>query len=156
MTNIIGTYNCKADAKGRVALPASLKSQLAPMINDGFVIKHSMFLDCLELHPLQEYNAMMMKIKRKGGFNRKYVKVLRRFVSGAQPVNIDDSGRLQIPKDLVGFAGITKEVVLTATIDVIEIWDKDKYNADLKEGEEDYPDLLEEVLDGDGNDESIS
>ncbi len=147
MINIIGTYDCKADAKGRVTIPSGLKNQLTPMMSAGFVIKHSTFRDCLQLHPRKEYDETMEKIKSKGRFNRKYVKMLRQFVSGAQPVSIDDSGRLQIPKDLVAFAGIQKEVVLTAIIDVIEIWDKDRYNADMADGADEYPDLLEEVLD---------
>ncbi len=165
MTNLIGTYECKADAKGRVTIPSGLKNQLAPMLSAGFVIKHSTFRDCLQLHPRKEYNETMEKIKSKGRFNRKYVKVLRQFVSGAQPVTIDDSGRLQIPKDLVAFAEIKKEVVLTALIDVIEIWDKTRYKADMDAGAEEYPDLLEEVLDdrpekdkesGKGDDDELS
>jgi MraZ protein len=57
-----------------------------------------------------------------------------------------DSGRLQIPKNLVDFAGIEKEVVLNAVFDKIEIWDKDKYEKVLAEGEKDYADLAEEIF----------
>ncbi|MFT6049379.1 MAG: MraZ protein, partial [Patiriisocius sp.] len=30
MLNLIGTYECKADAKGRLMMPSSLKKQLTP------------------------------------------------------------------------------------------------------------------------------
>ena len=32
MINLIGTYECKADAKGRVMLPSALKKQLASIL----------------------------------------------------------------------------------------------------------------------------
>ena len=39
MANLIGTYECKADAKGRIMFPSSLKKQLQKVIGDVFVIK---------------------------------------------------------------------------------------------------------------------
>jgi MraZ protein len=40
---IIGTYECKVDAKGRLLLPAPLKKQLAASLQNGFVLKRSVF-----------------------------------------------------------------------------------------------------------------
>ena len=34
MINVIGTYECKADAKGRVMFPVSLKKQLKNVMGD--------------------------------------------------------------------------------------------------------------------------
>ena len=56
MINFIGTYDCKADSKGRVMLPVALKNQMSPVINDGFVVKRSVFQPCLELSPMAEWN----------------------------------------------------------------------------------------------------
>ena len=41
MINLIGTYECKADSKGRVMMPSSLKKQLNSIIHEGFIIKRS-------------------------------------------------------------------------------------------------------------------
>ena len=38
MTNLIGTYECKADSKGRIMFPSALKKQLQNVIGDGFVV----------------------------------------------------------------------------------------------------------------------
>lgn len=150
MTHIIGQHDCKADAKGRVLLPISLKNQLFPVIKDGFVIKRSVFQQCLELYPKQEFDVLMQKVLKKNKINRKYDAFVRNFVAGMKEVAIDgDTGRLQIPKNLVDFAGIDKEVVLNAVFDKIEIWDKDKYEKVLAEGEKDYADLAEEIFDDD-------
>ena len=43
MINILGTYECKADSKGRIMLPAPLKKQISSVISDGFVVKRSDF-----------------------------------------------------------------------------------------------------------------
>ncbi|MEM0931219.1 MAG: division/cell wall cluster transcriptional repressor MraZ [Bacteroidota bacterium] len=147
MTHIIGQHDCKADAKGRVILPISLKNQLLPVLKDGFVIKRSVFQKCLELYPKDEFDQLMQKVMKKSKINRKYDAFVRNFVAGMKEVSIDgDSGRLQIPKNLVDFAGIGKEVVLNAVFDKIEIWDKVKYEKVLDEGEKDYADLAEEIF----------
>ncbi|WP_190811293.1 division/cell wall cluster transcriptional repressor MraZ [Flagellimonas sp. S3867] len=150
MTHIIGQHDCKADAKGRVILPISLKNQLLPVLKDGFVIKRSVFQQCLELYPKEEFDVLMQKVMKKSKINRKYDAFVRNFVAGMKEVTIDgDTGRLQIPKNLVAYAEIGKEVVLNAVFDKIEIWNKDNYEAVLAEGEKDYADLAEEIFDDD-------
>ena len=63
MISFIGTYDCKADAKGRIMIPVTLKNQMAPVLNKGFVIKRSVFQPCLELYPMDEWNLLMEKMK---------------------------------------------------------------------------------------------
>lgn len=71
MTNLIGTYECKADVKGRVMVPSALKKQLDPVAAGGFVIKRAVFQPCLELYPMDEWNALMDKMSKLNRFNRK-------------------------------------------------------------------------------------
>jgi MraZ protein len=147
VTHIIGQHDCKADSKGRVLLPISLKNQLLPVLKEGFVIKRSVFQQCLELYPKQEFDVLMQKVMKKSKINRKYDAFVRNFVAGMKEVVIDgDTGRLQIPKNLVEYAKIEKEVVLNAVFDKIEIWNKDMYEKVLAEGEKDYADLAEEIF----------
>lgn len=147
MTPIIGQYNCKADTKGRVNLPIALKSQLSPILKDGFVIKRSVFQQCLELYPKHEFELLMQKVLKKSKISRKYDAFVRNFVAGMREAALDsDTGRLQIPKNLVAYAGIDKEVVLNAVFDKIEIWDKAQYEKVLAESEKDYADLAEEIF----------
>lgn len=150
MTHIIGQHDCKADSKGRVLLPVSLKNQLLPVLKDGFVIKRSVFQQCLELYPKAEFDLLMQKVMKKSKINRKYDAFVRNFVAGMKEVAIDaDTGRLQVPKNLVDYAKIEKEVVLNAVFDKIEIWNKEMYERVLEEGEKDYADLAEEIFDND-------
>ncbi|GGW78010.1 division/cell wall cluster transcriptional repressor MraZ [Salegentibacter mishustinae] len=150
MVNLIGTYECKADAKGRLMVPSALKKQLAPMLQDGFVLKRSVFQPCLELYPMQEWNVLMQKINGLNRFKKKNNDFIRRFTAGVKMVEVDSNGRLLIPKDLVGFAGINKEIVLSSAVNIIEIWDKDKYENTIDETSDDFAELAEEVM---GNDD---
>lgn len=150
VTHIIGQHDCKADTKGRVVLPISLKGKLQPVLNKGFVIKRSVFQQCLELYPKSEFDVLIQKVMKKSKINRKYDAFVRNFVAGMKEISIDeDTGRLQIPKNLVDYAEIGKEVVLNAIFDKIEIWDKQKYEKVLADGEKDYADLAEEIFEDD-------
>ena len=151
MTSFIGTYDCKADAKGRVMIPVHLKNQLAPMVNNGFVIKRSVFQPCLELYPMEEWNALMLKMSKKNRFVKKNDDFIRRFSAGVKPVEVDGAGRLLIPKNLISIVGITKEVVLSSSINIIEIWDKERYEKVIEEAAENFAELAEEVMGGDGD-----
>ncbi|MEG3657330.1 division/cell wall cluster transcriptional repressor MraZ [Arenibacter palladensis] len=152
MINFIGTYDCKADSKGRVMLPVALKNQMSPLINDGFVVKRSVFQPCLELYPMAEWNILMQKMNKKNRFKKKNNDFIRRFSAGVKVVEIDATGRLLIPKNLVDVAGITKEVVLSSAINIVEIWDKDNYEKVLEETAEDFASLAEEVMGDDDDD----
>jgi len=154
MINFIGTYDCKADVKGRVMIPVTLKNQMAPVINKGFVIKRSVFQSCLELYPMEEWNLLMQKMNRKNRFKKKNNDFIRRFSAGVKPVEIDATGRLLIPKNLIAIAGISKEVVLSSAINIIEIWDKDSYERVLDETAENFAELAEEVMGEDGDEVS--
>lgn len=150
MVNLIGTYECKADAKGRLMLPSALKKQLTPVLQEGFVLKRSVFQPCLELYPMEEWNAMMKKINGLNRFKKKNNDFIRRFTAGVKTVEVDANGRLLIPKDLFGFAEMDKEIVLSSAINIIEIWDKNKYENTIDASADDFADLAEEVM---GNDD---
>ena len=149
VVSLIGTYDCKADVKGRVMLPVALKAQLSPILTDGFVIKRAVFRDCLELYPMAEWQLLMEKMNEKNRFVKKNNDFIRRFTAGVKVVAIDSSGRLLIPKNLMGIASISQEVVLSAAINIIEIWDKTQYENVLEETTQDFASLAEEVM-GDG------
>ena len=127
MVNLIGTYECKADAKGRLMLPSQLKKQLNSVLDEGFVLKRAVFQPCLELYPMSEWNKLMDKVNKLNRFVKKNNDFIRRFTAGVKIVELDASGRLLVPKDLHSFAGISKEVVLSSAVNIVEIWDKDNY-----------------------------
>ena len=155
MQHLIGTYECKADTKGRILMPIAIKKQLSSVITNGFVLKRSVFNSCLELYPMKEWILLMEKINSLNRFNKKNNDFIRRFTAGVKTVEMDISGRLLIPKDLVNYAHISKEVVVSSTVNILEIWDKSLYESAIDEAALDFGALAEEVM-GDKNDDTIS
>ena len=127
-------------------IPSALKKQLANSLQDGFVLKRSVFQPCLELYPMTEWNLMMQKINKLNRFVKKNNDFIRRFTAGVKVVEVDDLGRLLIPKDLVAFSSISKDVVFSSAVNIVEIWDKDLYEKSISGEDMDFADLAEEVM----------
>lgn len=146
MNSLIGTYECKVDAKGRLMLPAALKKQLSPVLQKGFVLKRAVFQSCIELYPMDEWEIEMNKISKLNRYKKKNNDFVRRFTAGVKVVEVDNAGRLLIPKDLYAFAGISKNIVVSTAINIVEIWDKNKYEIAIDDAAQDFADLTEEVM----------
>lgn len=156
MDLITGTYDCKVDAKGRLMMPVSIKKQLSSILEDGFVLRRSVFQKCLELYPMAEWEVLMRKMNKLNKFNKKNNDFIRRFTAGAKIVEVDVNGRLLIPKDLTVFASISKNIVVASAINIIEIWDKDLYEQAIDDAAFDFADLAEEVMGQDEDEHGIS
>lgn len=146
MVNIIGSYECKLDTKGRLTLPAGLKKQLQSIVGEGFVLKRSVFHKCLELYPMSEWNTEIAGVNKLNRFVKKNNDFIRMFMAGVKTLEMDNSGRIQISKDLINFSGIKKEVVLSSSVNRIEIWDKDSYENVVNDPNVDFAQLAEDVM----------
>ncbi|MBT7895380.1 MAG: division/cell wall cluster transcriptional repressor MraZ [Flavobacteriales bacterium] len=146
MISILGTYECKADAKGRVMLPSGLKKQVLPVLDDGFVIKRSVFNKCLEIHPMSEWKKIVDQVNQLNRFVKKNNDFIRSYMSGLKIVNVDSSSRILIPKDLIQFAGLEKKIVLSSSVNIIEVWDKSEYEQSVLKSIAEFGDLAEEVM----------
>ena len=155
LNSLIGTYECKADSKGRIMLPAPLKKQLSSVLEKGFVVKRAVFQPCLELYPMEEWQTLMDKVNKLNRFKKKNNDFIRRFTAGVRIIEVDTTGRILIPKDLTIFAGISKEIVVSTAINIMEIWDKENYEKAIEDATGDFADLAEEVM-GQDDDDGLS
>ena len=149
MNYLIGTYECKIDVKGRLLIPSAFKKQLAPVIPKGFVLKRAVFQNCLELYPLAQWEELIKKVNSLNRFKKKNNDFIRRFTAGVKFIELDGNGRLLIPKDLLEFSNINREVTLSTSVNIIEIWDKSSYEKAIADSRDDFAQLAEEVMGGD-------
>ncbi len=145
MAGFIGEYTCKLDAKARMVLPSGLKKQIDPAANEQFVVNRG-FEGCLVLYPMNEWEKITNKLKNLNLFVAKNRKFYRQFHNGATMLSLDGSGRVLLPKALMKYATINKEVVLFAYADRIEIWDRNKYDEVMNEDMDAFSSLAEEVM----------
>ena len=138
--NLIGEYVCKLDAKGRLRLPTSLIRQIAHTgvleftINRGFE-KHLM------MYPKDVWGKKTKKINQLNIYNTEERQAMRYFYRGASMVHMDSADRILVPAALVSYAGLSKEVVLFAYNEQIEIWDKKAYESMM----DDQPDSFDQI-----------
>tara|TARA_Y100000746_G_scaffold231499_1_gene245466 strand:+ start:69 stop:524 length:456 start_codon:yes stop_codon:yes gene_type:complete len=146
---LIGTYECKVDVKGRVLIPSAFKKQLASVIKKGFVLKRAVFQSCLELYPISQWEDLIARVNSLNRFKKKNNDFIRRFTAGVKFIELDNNGRLLIPKDLIEFSNIKRDIVLSSSVNIIEIWDKQSYESAIVDSRDDFAQLAEEVMGSD-------
>lgn len=144
--HLIGVYECKLDAKSRLMLPKAFKKQLMGSLGSPFILKRSVFHKCLELFAMEEWNKVVLDINKLNRFVKKNNDFIRMFTAGVKVVDLDSTGRLLIPKDLKFFAKINRELVLSSSANMIEIWDKSNYETIINNKSVDFAKLAEDVM----------
>jgi MraZ protein len=149
---LIGEYDCKLDSKGRFLMPAGLRKQLPEDQQNEFIVNRG--LDkCLVLYPISVWEQELERIQSRNQYVRKNRAFTRMFLNGATRVELDSSGRVLLPKRLMEYAGLDKDLMLVPQIDKVEIWDLAAYDKWMQDPEYDFEKLAEEVMAGLADDE---
>ncbi|HTJ49092.1 MAG TPA: division/cell wall cluster transcriptional repressor MraZ [Cyclobacteriaceae bacterium] len=126
MTFFTSEYESKLDAKGRLVLPSRIKAQLPEGGGHELVIRRG-FEQCLILYPMVEFKKVFSKISGLSEFNEEYRKLQRNFFSGTVTVELDSNGRMLIPKNMLTYAGIDKDMILVGMGNKVELWNPSIY-----------------------------
>lgn len=145
MTQFLGEFDCKLDAKGRLMMPSALRKQISPEAKEKFVLNRG-FENCLALYPMNEWEKISAEVNRLNMYVKKNREFARYFYRGATELELDATGRLLLPKRLCEYAGIDKEIILSAFSNKIEVWARDKFEALLNDEPADFAALAEEVM----------
>lgn len=145
MPHLIGEYELSLDPKGRFLLPAAFRKQLPEGSDAQFVVSKG-FERCLNLYTMDEWNRLSEKINKLNDFNPQVRDFKRLFFNGANIVEADAAGRLLLNKSLVEFAGLSKDIVLTAQGSKVEIWDKQLLAEHIRSKMGGFSDLANQVF----------
>lgn len=148
MTGFLGEYEVSIDAKGRFLMPSGFRKQLPESAAGQFVVNRG-FENCLTLYPMENWQALSEKINKLNDFNPKVREFKRLFLNGATIVELDSAGRMLLPKPLMEYAGIKKDLVFSAQGNKVELWDKDTYHDYIRKSAANFSDLAAEVAGGD-------
>ena len=131
MITFIGEYSAKLDDKGRLVLPAPFKGLLPEGGDMRFVVKKDIFSPCLEMYPYEEWERQSEEVKsRLNFFNEEHARFWREYMRGRDVVEPDAKfGRIAISRRLLESIGINKDVVFSGNDFKIEIWAREKYEA---------------------------
>ena len=144
MTFFTSEYEGKLDSKGRIVLPARIKSQLPE--GEGELVIRRGFEQCLIVYPMVEFKKVFSKISGLNEFNEEYRKLQRNFLSGVVTVELDNNGRFLIPKNMLTYANIDKEAILVGMGNKVEIWNPSIYEKHLIQDPGELSKLAEKYL----------
>lgn len=144
--NLLGEYDCKLDAKGRLMLPSGLKKQLVKVLDEGFVINRNLHQKCLVLYPKSEWERLSGKLNKLNRLIKKNDMIVRKVMGGATPVSPDGTGRLLLPKSLVEHAGLETDIKVVGSNSTVEIWSKSGYESFMSDEDIDMEALAEDVF----------
>ena len=138
-------YECKLDAKGRLVLPAKVKSALPQQSGNNIVVTRG-FEPCLVVYPKSEWDKVFEKVAGLNEFNIEYRRFQRNFLRGNTEVELDKIGRFGIPKSLIKHAELEKEAIVVGLGNRIEIWNPEVYDEFLIKDEEEFAQMAEQFL----------
>jgi len=145
MSFFTSEYECKLDPKGRIVLPAKIKSNLPESSGNELVIRMG-FEPCLIAYPMVEYKKIYSKISGLNEFNEEFRRLQRNFFRGNTQVELDSMGRFLIPKTMIKYAQLEKDVVVVGIGNRVEIWNPDLYQDYLIIDQSEFSDLAQKYL----------
>ncbi len=146
MIQFLGNIEAKADAKGRVFIPAGFRKQLQAASEERLVLRKDVFQDCLVLYPESVWFKTQNQLRRKlSKWNARQQDVFRQFVSDAEIMIPDGNGRILLPKRYLQMAGIQSEVRFIGVDNTIEIWAKERAEQPFMDPEE-FSEALQDIL----------
>jgi MraZ protein len=144
---LIGKEYCKVEGNGRFKLPSAHKKLLSAIIEEGFIIRESVFDACLELWPRKEFERKTSEdINKLNPYNPKD-RLIIRILSEGNPVELDANDRILIPNDQKKSKKIDKDIVLIPQGNLIEIWDISAYET-IKKSTKNIAEMIAERLGG--------
>lgn len=119
----LGNIEAKIDSKGRVFLPAVFRKALQASGEEGLVLRKDVFQPCLTLYPQSVWDEQMDTLRsRLNRWNAAHQQIFRQFVSDAEMLSVDGSGRVLLPRRYTAMADIGQEVKFIGMGDTIEVW----------------------------------
>lgn len=145
--SFIGEFDCKLDPKGRLSLPSGLYKQFDPNYKERFVINRSIFQKCLIMYPLNAWEAVSKELSQLNRYIKENDTFIRQFTNGAIMVEVDNANRILIPKRMLEYASIEKDIVLSANLNKIEIWNSKTYQQVMNDFDQTaFENLAEKVM----------
>ena len=143
----IGEYQHNLDAKGRIIIPSRFRDEL----HTTFILARG--LDgCLTIYSLKQWEKLFEEVNKLPTTKKAARQYIRMLTSTATECTLDNQGRIPVPAFLAKPVNITKECVIIAANDHIEIWDKetwDNYYVDASNNFEEVAENLSELLNHD-------
>ncbi len=127
-----GNYLNKFDEAGRLSLPAKMREELRANFGNDALMAYCVG-GVVKIHPKTVYDLKMKEMYEAAKLSPESFKMFRKLNASAFPVEINSSGRMNIPSQIRNAANLGNECYVIGAYDMIELWNKDKW---IKEEED--------------------
>lgn len=134
-----GSSRLTIDDKGRLAIPARLRTQLADEYGKTLAI--TLGPEAIELYPQPVFRETAERIKQIADRPKRML-MQRQFVGHATECEPDAQGRVIVPSLLRELKALGNEVVLVGQIDHFELWSEAQWTAATHESQASYADAF--------------
>ena len=145
MSSFKGSDIYVVDSKGRVSIPSKMRKNIQAESRYAFVITRGIE-KCLYAYPLDEWRRMEESIRSLSQANEKDRFFARTLMQWSEEVQLDAQFRLLIPKSMLDFAEISKEVFFIGVLDHIELWKPENFKKYIESRKESYEKAVEHVM----------
>jgi MraZ protein len=143
-----GPSKVTLDAKGRLAIPSRHRERILTRANGALVATVDRDY-CLLIYPLPEWEEIERKLVRLPSLNKTARKLQRLMLGYATELEMDNQGRILLPRELREFAGIDRDAILIGQGNKFELWDEKRWTERRDEwlagDDTDYKDLPDEL-----------
>ena len=119
-----GNYLNKFDDAGRLSLPAKMREELRANFGSDALMAYCV-AGVVKIHPKNVYDAKMKAMFESAKANPEAYKVFRKLNASAYAVEINSSGRMNIPAQIRNAASLGDECY--------ELWNKEKWDKESAE-----------------------
>lgn len=138
-------YECKVDAKGRLALPAKIKAAI-PESNGNELILRQGDDGCLALYTQVEFKKLLHQISSLSDRDPIQRLIKRSFFESMTEVELDNAGRFLIPKSFLQWSEIDKDAILIGVGGFVEIWSPERYRKNIVPDQTELSKLMDQYL----------
>jgi MraZ protein len=118
----LGRFSHNLDAKGRLAIPAKFRSELA----EGVVVTRGIDR-CLSVYPLAAWQTLAEKVSALSISDPDARQFKRMVFAEEMDETLDTQGRIVLPPELRRYAGIDREAVVVGMNTYVEIWEPGRW-----------------------------
>lgn len=122
----LGEYDHSIDDKGRLTIPSRFRDAL----DAGAVVTRG-YEGYLVLYPLSVFEQIAAKVMRLSPTDPENRLLSRLVFSGAFDGQLDRTGRFNIPRKLLDYAGIADDAVIVGAGQHVEIWSPEGWQQQL-------------------------
>ncbi len=135
-----GEFEYRIDEKGRVPIPPRFRKEL----KEGVVLTPGVE-KCITAYPLSEWKKLAATLTT-GSVTRSKLRSLNRAIFATAFIyRIDGQGRIALPIPLRQHAGIEEEVVIAGANNYLELWNKERWEAEKAISQEQTWQIIESL-----------